>query len=223
MQFFQQFPSIQYTFDAANNSFQVVTNVFARVKFLDSILANTLIYYPYSIQDGDTPWSIADKYYDDPQRDWIVMFANQIVDPYFDWPLTQNDLNNNLIVKYGSLANAQATLDHVEEQIQITTTLNGISNTYWSNTTQNAAFTYNFATGAVSAFPLPNVGNPPIPLGTVTFTAPDGSVVVEVTQLVAIDAYTAAINTNESKRQIKLLDKQYVSIVENQLTTLLAQ
>lgn len=223
MQYFAQFPQILYTFDPANNSFQLVTNIFARVKFLDSVLANTLIYYPYSVQDGDTPWSIADKYYDDPQRHWIVMFANQIMDPYFDWPLTQDDLEAQVIAKYGSLANAQSTLDHVEEQTQINTLLNGQLTTSWANVTMNASYTYNFTTNQVQALTLPTIENPVIPAGTITYEAPDGSIVTETSNYVAIDAYTAAINNNEAKREIKLLDKTYVSVVENQLTSLLAQ
>lgn len=223
MQYFSQFPTILYSFDPANNSFQLVTNLFARVKFLDSVLANTLIYYPYSVQDGDTPWSIADKYYDDPQRDWIVMFANQIMNPYFDWPLTQNDLDAQVVQKYGSLANAQSTLDHVEEQTQITTLLNGQLTTNWANATLNSAFTYNFTTNQVQSLTLPTIVDPVIPGGTVTYECPDGSIVTQTTNYVAIDAYTATINTNEAKRIIKLLDKSYVSVVESQLTSLLAQ
>src|SRR5579872_5451410 len=142
--YFQNFPSVAYSFDPANSDYQIVTNIFAKVKFLDSVLANTLIYYPYNVQESDTPWSIADKYYGDPQRHWIVMFANKVVDPYFDWPLTTDDLNANINLKFGSIANAQATLDHVEQQTQYTTVLNGVTTSYWSNVTLNSAYTYNF-------------------------------------------------------------------------------
>lgn len=222
MQYFEQFPSILYSFDPANGSFQLVTNIFARVKFLDSVLSNTLIYYPYSVQDGDTAWSIADKYYDDPQRHWIVMFANQIVDPYFDWPLTQNDLNNNIVAKYGSIANAQSTLDHIEQQQSTSVSFNGLITTYTSNSTLNSAFTYNFTTNQVQAVTLPTIGSV-IDKGIVTYSTPDGSIVSTHTQWVAIDAYTAAINNNESKRQIRLIDKAYAKVIEDQLTSLLAQ
>lgn len=223
MQYFSEFPNIFYSFDPANGSFQLVTNIFARVKFLDVVLSNTLIYYTYSVQDGDTPWSIADKYYDDPQRHWIVMFTNRVMDPYFDWPLITADLDAQIVLKYGSLANAQATLDHVEQQAKTTTTLNGQVTQYWSNVTMNSAFTYNYTTNQVQNFVLPTIGSPVIPQGTVTYGGPDGSVVVTTTQLVAVDAYAAAIAQNESKRVIKLLDKAYVAVVEAQLQSLLAQ
>lgn len=223
MQYFSQFPSVLYSFDPSNNSFQLVTNIFARVKFLDAILANTLIYYPYAVQDGDTPWSIADKYYDDPQRHWIVMFANRTVNPYFDWPLTSNDLDSQIKKKYGTLANAQSIVDHVEQQTQITSTLNSVSNTSWSNATINSAFTYNFSTNQVQGRTLPNIAHPIIFVSTNTYSGPDGSIVTTTTNLVAIDAYAAAINNNEAKRIIRLLDKQYVTVVESQLTSLLAQ
>lgn len=223
MNYFEQFPSIIYSFDSSNGSFQLVTNIFARVKFLDSILSNTVIYYPYSVQDGDTAWSIADKYYDDPQRHWIVYFAQQLVDPYFDWPLTQRDLDNNIVSKYGSIANAQSTLEHIEQQQQNMVSLNGIITTNWSNTTLNSAFTYNFSTHQVQSVTLPSIEFPLIDKGITTYETPDGSIVTTHTQWLAIDAYTAAINTNEAKRQIRLIDKSYVKVIEDQLTTLLAQ
>ena len=224
MQYFSVFPNIPYSFDPANGNFQIVTNVFARVKFLDSVLANTLIYYSYSIQDGDSPWSIADKYYDDPQRHWIVMFANKILDPYFDWPLTQNDLEAQVIEKFGSLANAVSTLDHVESQTEYTSTLtNGLTNTWWANVTLNSAYTYDFTSGQLSNLTLPTIVDPVIPGPTGTYTAPDGSVVSYKTNYVAIDAYTAIINLNESHRIIQILDKQYGGAVEAQLRQLLTQ
>jgi hypothetical protein len=222
MQYFESFPTILYSFDPSTG-FQLVTNIFARVKFLDKILSNTLVYYPYSVQDGDTAWSIADKYYDDPQRHWIVYFAQQLVDPYFDWPLTQKDLDNNIVARYGSIANAQATLDHIEQQAATTVKLNGVNTTNWSNTTLNSAFTYDFSSRQVQAVTLPSIGTPLIDKGTITYSTPDGSVVTTHTQWVAVDAYTATINNNERKRQIRLIDKSYVKVIEDQLTTLLAQ
>jgi Base plate wedge protein 53 len=223
MQYFSVFPTIPYSFDPANGSFQIVTNIFARVKFLDSVLANTLIYYPYSVQDGDTPWSIADKYYDDPQRHWVVLFTNQILNPYFDWPLTQTNLQAQIVEKYGSLANAESTLDHVEQQTQYTSlALNGLSTTWWANVTLNASFTYDFTNGQLQTLTLPSVGHTlPGPEGS--YTAPDGSIVSYTSDYVGIDAYTVAIENNEANRIIQILDKQYVGAVESQLQQLLAQ
>ncbi len=214
---------MQYTFDVSNNDIYVVRDLFVKIKFLDSVLSNTLIYYTYSMQDSDTPEIIADKYYDDPQRHWIIMYTNKIVDPYFDFPLKQKDLENNLIEKYGSLVNAQATLDHIELQTVITSTYLGSVNTAYSNVTLNSAFTYDFSLNQVQTLTLPTISNPVIPYSTVTYECSDGTIVNSVSNLVAINAYDNAVAINESKRTIKILDKQYVGQVEAELKALLKQ
>ena len=55
---------------------------------------------------------IRDRYYDDPQLVWLIFLANNILDPYYDWPLPQNQFGDFLISKYGTIAAAQAKILH---------------------------------------------------------------------------------------------------------------
>jgi hypothetical protein len=221
MEYFQNFPNILYTFDPNKTEYTTVKNIFARVKVIDDILQNSLIYYQYNVKDEDNAQIIADKYYGETKRHWIVFFANRVVDPYFDMPLNQRDLENNIISKYTTLANAQAGLHHVEQRTVVVTSFSGGSNTQTYVSTLNSPFTYNFTLGQVVAQTLPTVSNPVLPVSNTTVTLSDGSIVTTNTALYAVNNYDNAVTINESKRKIQLLDRVYVSQVEAELTSLL--
>lgn len=103
MKYFTYFPQIEYS----NN---LVTNLMVRTRIRDSVLKNTVVYYPYVVTDEDRADIIAHKYYGDPGRAWLIFYANEIVDPIFDWPLTYTELMRHLEYKYGSIPTAHQTI-----------------------------------------------------------------------------------------------------------------
>jgi hypothetical protein len=221
MYYFAQMPQILYTFSEDLFNYQSVVNIFARVKILDSILQNSLVYYEYPVKDSDTAPVIAFKYYGDALRHWIVYFANQVIDPYFDMPLNQNDLENNLIVAYGSLANAQATLYEVTQYVNVTTSFMGSFNTVSYPSTLQQPYTFNFKTSQLEPVTLPTIDHPLLDQGSTTVELPDGSLVTTSTVWVATNAYDYFTNQNETKRTIQLLDSQYAAPVEQQFQSLM--
>ena len=70
----------------------LMTNLLARAKLIDELKDNTMLFYSYLIKDGDTPEIIADKYYGDPYKYWIVLYSNNLLDPLWDWPMQYNQL-----------------------------------------------------------------------------------------------------------------------------------
>jgi len=222
MEYFQQFKTMLYSFDPANMDFYTVRNIFARVKLLDAVLDNSLVYYPYSVQDTDTIEMIAHKYYGDTKRHWMVMFSNRIVDPYFDFPLSQANLEKNIVEKYGDLVTAQATLHHVETQITTTTNYFGNVITTYANTIMSDIYSYNFSTDTITISFPPDVEDGAFFVSNTTVILDDGTQVDTVTMQVPISDYDHEVNENEKKRQIQLLDKQYVSALEAELTNILS-
>lgn len=85
---------------------RLVTDIISRSFVRDKYASKLSIYYPYDLQDGDTPEIIAAKYYGDPERHWIVMLANDIVDPFFDFAMDYQVFNNYLDEKYEDQANS---------------------------------------------------------------------------------------------------------------------
>jgi hypothetical protein len=222
MEYFSRLPQILYTFDPTKYDYRSVVNIFARVKVLDDVLQNSLVYYEYNMKDSDTAEIIAHKYYGDTKRHWMVFFANQVVDPYFDMPLKQYDLDQNIILKYGSLANAQATLHHVNQYVNVTTSFGGSSNVQSYVSTLHDGYSYNFTTNQLQVITLPTVIHPVLDQGTTSILLADGTMVVTDTVWVAVSNYDYEVSNNESKRKIQLLDKQYASTLEQEFTDLLS-
>ena len=52
--------------------------------------------------DGETPEIVADKFYNDSELYWIILMANEMIDPRFDWPLSYVNLLNYVDNKYGT-------------------------------------------------------------------------------------------------------------------------
>lgn len=84
-----------------------VTNIIAKAKFDASVSKNMAVFYPYTLQEGERADQLAELYYEDSSYDWVIYLSNGIVDPYHDWPKTENTLNDFITTKYGSAANAQ--------------------------------------------------------------------------------------------------------------------
>jgi hypothetical protein len=222
MLYFENFPNLYYTFDSERTQFYTLKNIFTRVNMISSVLQNSLVYYQYAYKDSDTLENLAYKYYGDPLRHWIIIFANLIIDPYFDLPLKQDDFANNVILAYGSEANAQSQLAFYQQNTTITTTYQGQTNTqsYLASIT-TTPFTYSFSTGEVIPASLPALGD------TITTyegeaTAPDGSTVLTTTTLTAISIYDNLAAINEAKRNIVLVDASYAAQIEASFQSLLS-
>ena len=113
MQYFDTLPKVIYT---QNGVSSVYTNLLARVSVIPQLLKDPLIYYTYDIQEGDTPEIIAHKYYGDSYRYWIVLFANELLDPQWDWPLTSKMFEQYLADKYPS-TNIYSEIEYYEKVI----------------------------------------------------------------------------------------------------------
>lgn len=106
--YFSYFPTTANDLTQTNNYVQV-TNILRRFKFRSSIAETLGVFYEYTIQNGDRPDTIAEKYYGDSKYAWVVLHFNTIIDPFFGWPLFDQNFNNYIEGKYGSIATAQAT------------------------------------------------------------------------------------------------------------------
>ena len=86
-QFFNYYPKTFYSSNTNSTGIDTVTNIITRFSFEDTLKQNSAAFYKYSIKDSDTPEIIADKFYGDSERHWIVLLFNDIIDPQFEWPL----------------------------------------------------------------------------------------------------------------------------------------
>ena len=107
--YFNYFPKTFYTSNSDSIGVDSITNIIARFAFEDSLKQNSIAFYPYQIQETDTPEIIAHKFYGNSERHWIVLLLNDIIDPQFDWPLKSDTLIKFIDEKY--TANATNFVD----------------------------------------------------------------------------------------------------------------
>jgi hypothetical protein len=91
--YFENFPIIDY--DGIK-----VRDITRRNKFIRSVETNPLLYLPYTVSEGERIEDVANFYYGSTDYGWLVCMANNILDPYHDWPLSEQEFKDYLIAKY---------------------------------------------------------------------------------------------------------------------------
>lgn len=204
MQYFKTLPKIIYT--DKNKVSTLYTNLLARVSFIPEMLNNSLNFYLYDIQDGDTPEIVAHKYYNDVSRFWIVLYCNQIMDPQWDWPLSNAQFNKYVESKYED----PYDLHHYEKVI--TKTSRGSEN----DQTVVEKFVISGEEFLHLLYENP-FGIDPVS----TYELPTGFVDITV-QPIQVSNYEYELEQNENKRSIKLLNKVYADQLESEFTKLMS-
>lgn len=100
---FNKFPVISY-------NGQLAVNLIPKIKFTEAAKAAAASYYPYTISEGERPDIIAANYYDDARYSWLIYMVNDIVDPYYDWPLTEEEFSKYIVKKYGTAVAATESI-----------------------------------------------------------------------------------------------------------------
>lgn len=111
IEYFSNFPDILY-----RN--QVAKNILLRAALREVTRKTTSVLLPLTLEFGERPDMIAHDLYKNSSYDWLVKFGANTIDPYFDWPLTDENLNKFVEKKYGSIPAAQSTIIHYEHNTE---------------------------------------------------------------------------------------------------------
>lgn len=203
--YFNFFPTTPYTNSDDSTSYDTVTNIIARFAFETSLKQNSSLFYPYNIQDGDTPETIAYKYYGSAEKHWIVLMFNDIIDPQYDWPLSQRNIITFINDKYSKNGAANTT---PQTGIVWAQSVNNVKAYYKTVTRLSSKSTKNQIVEKIQidANTYTNLN-----VGTTLYTLKDGSKVTETIDKQKQTYYDYEIDTNEAKRKIKLLRAEYVT------------
>lgn len=211
--YFNFFPKTVYSLSNTVIGLDSVTNIISRFRFENSLKDNFAVFYQYEVQEGDTPEIIAGKYYDNPERHWIVLMFNDIVDPQFDWPLDHRTFNEYVDVKY-------STSEYAD------TANTGIPGLTWAKNNNNVKSYYRVITQQTSE----NNYTDKIEVDGVTYANDVYMQPGAATEILLDDGTSVTISydketknyydyeneLNENKRKIKLLKKEFVPQVEKE-------
>jgi hypothetical protein len=215
--YFAQFPVIQY-----GNS-QVI-NITNRVAILNQVFGDQYAFYPYQVKNGMRAEQVAEKYYGDPDMVWLVYLSNNIVDPYYQWPMSDDVFNDHIRSAYGSVDAAKAKIafyrvdwynDPYIMTIQEYSNLDPHGKKYWvpeiDQYSQPTSYVRKKIDHTVAA--KDGAGN------VIGLPVPDA----EKMYWEAVSYYDMEAEKNADKASIKLLDARYASIAVSNLKDLLAQ
>ena len=133
MAYFKFFPKILYDVRGVTNqqNFDSITDITKRVLLksnswkktennVNELLEGTSGFVKHLIQDGDRPETLAYQLYGDSELHWIILYANgaTLLNPYYDWPMTQFDLKKFVEKKYGA-SNINAINHYVDSNDNI--------------------------------------------------------------------------------------------------------
>ena len=215
--FFDKFPRIAYDINKSGyTNFETITNIFFRIGVVRDALSDATSYYVYDIQDDDTPEIVAENVYGDAGAYWIILYANDIVDPQYDWPLNHHAFYNYIVDKYGSVANAKTTIHHYEKVIDRTNSAYNLTTEtrFWVNgnsvTNNNLTVPYDTYNNLslVQTVYVHNIG---------------GTTIQEVSHGEAISCYDYEVQQNDNKRRIKVIKADYYSRIMSEFDKLTAK
>jgi hypothetical protein len=95
MSYFKHFPTTTY-------DKKVVLDITRKAKFDNIVKNGALDYMSYTVEEGERVEDVAYYYYDDAELAWLVLLSNDILDPYTQWPKSQDNLEKYIIAQYAS-------------------------------------------------------------------------------------------------------------------------
>jgi len=206
--FFNYYPKTYYTNDTKPKGLDTVTNIISRFAFESTLKENSAAFYEYDIQDSDTPEIIADKYYGNPERHWMVLLFNDILDPQWDWPLTENNLVKYVNDKYSANGAANTT---VQTGVQWALSPSNVQAYFKTITRTSADGSVIVEKLEVDANTYANIAQ-----STLSYTLQNGSQVTETISRSTRSYFEYETELNDAKRTITLLKKEFAPAVEKE-------
>jgi hypothetical protein len=236
-QFFDKFPTVRYSLSNKRYpDYQIITNLLFRTAFIRDTLVNSSSYTKYIIKDGDTPEILASKAYDDPEAHWIILYANQLLDPQYDWPMNTTVFYKHIVDKYRPMA---------EEDVG--TSLEDYQVYSWTKDLTNAASVHHYEkvikrenssaqATTITRFeinkePYSNIGDIDVPFSYYDGLADEqdvtpinltvnGETIIETIYRNSVTYFDYEEELNESRRNIRIVKKQYYSQIMKEFNAL---
>ena len=195
--YFRNLPNFEYISRInerkTNKDFLTVKNLFRRPIIREDLFTDFMSFTKYRIVGDERPDEIAYDVYGESDLDWVVLLSNNIINIRDEWPLSQHDYRNYLIEKYG---NDTSEIDKIK-----------FYETKEIKDSQGKVF---------------------VPKGMqvdstfeTTFLDSGTNLLITVSPIEGITYRTYEERLQEDKRNINLLKPEYLSIVMDDIETLL--
>ena len=110
MSYFRELPNLLYPSflpeKTSSLDYVEVKNIFRRIKIRDDLYNNFTIFQKYEIPEGARPDTVAENLFGSANFDWVVLTVAGIINVRNEWPLSNHDLYNYCLDKYGDSLNS---------------------------------------------------------------------------------------------------------------------
>ena len=117
--YFRQLPNLDYPSLSNDRSsvydYETVKNIFKRAIIRNDIFDEITAFTKYSVRGDERPDQVADRMYNDPTLDWVVLTTNNIIHVRDEWPMGNQDFLTYLNDKY--TAEELANIHHYETEV----------------------------------------------------------------------------------------------------------
>ena len=105
MGYFRELPDLDYqsflSSRESNDEYLRVKNLFRRNKIRNDLADSFTMFNKYEIVEGARPDTVAEEMYGSAELDWVVLLTAGITNVRDQWPLSNRDLYNYTVKKYG--------------------------------------------------------------------------------------------------------------------------
>lgn len=210
--FFRYFPNTSYTLDDINA--ETVKNILVKISFEKEFRDNSVLYYEYFVNEGDTPDIVAHKIYGSSENNWIILLLNEMLHPQFDWPLDSKSLSKYIDKKYQS----EEYANNSTEGAGTTWSQLNIKEYFLVETKKNQRLDEQIS---VEKFFISSNVYANTTTSTSNYTLADGTPVSITITKESISYYDYEVEKNENKRSIKILKPDFLPSVEEELQRIL--
>ena len=213
--YFKYFQKVPYYQQIDDKSFQIVTNLITRFSLEETFKNNTSVYNEYAIRDGETPEHLAKRFYGEQERHWIILMMNNIVDPFYDWPLEHKSFINYVTNKYA--ANNYA--DTANTNISGLNWSRENTHSYFKTVSTTFEDTVNTQIFEIDSETYANTSTGPITIPPLQ----DGNQITKTVSKGTKSYYEYETEQNENKRTVKILKPEFATTLFEELLRLTKQ
>jgi Base plate wedge protein 53 len=114
--FFSIVPNISYDekpikYPFSESDLITAKNFFRRYKLNDEVFSYVVYFTKYTIVDGERPDALANRLYNNPFYDWVILLTNNMVNAQYDWPMSNYTLQKVVEKEFDD---PYATIHHYE-------------------------------------------------------------------------------------------------------------
>ena len=99
MYFNSIFPKIKYDPTGNGNPIEI-QDILTRLVVRQNVATRNVLFSKHAVKDAQTPENLSLEYYGTIKHYWVNLMINKYYDRYYDWPLTERNLQKYVVSKY---------------------------------------------------------------------------------------------------------------------------